>query len=433
MKFTLGSSAFALCTLFVLTSVGCSSDGSDEVSANTGGAGGFSSGGGASTGGAVASGGVSSGGVASMGGAVTGAGGGPSGGTYGTGGAGGIVSGGATASGGALFTGGTSSVTGGAPATGGAVNTGGAQNTGGTGGATSGVGFVGQHGALRVSGKHVVDAQGQTIQLRGMSLFWSQWTTFDLPATVDQLVDDWKATLVRVPLGVDGDDGYLTNASENEGRVTAVVDRAVQRGLYAIIDWHDSHAESHQSQSVDFFTRMAKKYGSSPGVVFEIYNEPLALGWPSVKSYAEPVIAAIRGAGAKNLVIVGTPNWSQDVDVAAKSPITTDTNLAYTLHFYAATHHQSLRDKATSAINAGLPLFVTEWGTCEASGNGNVDSNETKTWLGFLSQNQISWANWSLNDKAESCSALTPSAGTSGPWSGGDLTTSGALVKPLIP
>jgi endoglucanase len=264
-----------------------------------------------------------------------------------------------------------------------------------------------------------------------MSLFWSQWSNYDLASTVDQLVDDWQSTLVRVPLGVESQ-GYLDSPAANEAKVVTVVDRAVQRGLYAIIDWHDHHAESHQSQAVDFFTRMAKKYGSSPAVLFEVYNEPLQLGWPSVKSYAEPVIAAIRGTGAKNLIIVGTPNWSQDVDVAAKSPITTDGNVAYTLHFYAATHKQSLRDKAKAALDANLPLFVTEWGTCEASGNGTVDQNETKTWLAFLSQNQISWANWSLNDKAESCSALTPNAGTTGPWSGSALTASGALVKPLI-
>jgi endoglucanase len=132
-------------------------------------------------------------------------------------------------------------------------------------------------------------------------------------------------------------------------------------------------------------------------------------------------------------VIVGTPRWSQDVDVAAASPITTDPNVAYTLHFYAATHKQWLRDKAQKAVAAGLPLFVTEWGTCEANGNGALDQAETQTWLAFLNDNHISWANWALNDKDEACSALKPGAGTAGPWPATVLTPSGALIKSLLP
>lgn len=356
--------------------------------------------------------------------------------TGGSGGTGGVPVGGSAGSSGGNANGGNVS-SGGAGALGGQGGVGGGSAAGGgsgSGGATGlgGPGIVGQHGALHVKGNRVVDSAGRSIQLRGMSLFWSQWSTFYGPSTVDQLVDDWHATLVRSVLGVENTGGYLQSPSDNESKVLAVVDRAIQRGIYVLIDWHDSTAQSHQSASIDFFKRMAAKYGSAPGVIFEIYNEPVNVDWPTVKSYAEAVIGAIRGAGAKNLIIVGTPNWSQDVDIASGSPITDYTDVAYTLHFYAATHKQALRDKATKALGNGMALFVTEWGTCTSTGNGALDPGETSTWMSFLSQNSISWANWSLNDKAESCSALTPTAGTSGPWTGSKLTASGALVKPLI-
>lgn len=337
--------------------------------------------------------------------------------------------------GGALNTGGASSPgNGGTPNLGGMTGTGGLPGSGGANGRTppGGPGPVGQHGALHVVGNRVVDYADAPIQLRGMSLFWSQWSDYYSANTVDQLADDWRATIVRAALGVEND-GYLQNPSDNERKVVSVVDRAVERGLYVIIDWHDHHAQDHQAQAVDFFTRMAQRYASAPGVIFEIYNEPLDVRWSTIKTYAETVVGAIRGAGAENLVVVGTPNWSQDVDSAAADPITAYHDVAYTLHFYAATHKQPLRDKATQALNAGLPLFVTEWGTCESTGNGTLDEGETRTWLGFLSQNQISWANWSLGDKDETCSALTPNAGTGGPWTNGKLTRSGALVKSLIP
>lgn len=296
----------------------------------------------------------------------------------------------------------------------------------------SGPGAVGRHGTLRVEGNRIVDALGEPVQLRGMSLFWTQWTNYYAARTVDQLADDWQASVVRAALGVENG-GYLQSQAANEAKVVAVVDRAIERGMYVIVDWHDHNALSHQAQAIDFFTRMAQKYGSSPAVIFEIFNEPLDVDWSSIKAYAETVIGAIRGTGATNLVIVGTPNWSQDVDAAATDPITAFPDVAYTLHFYAATHKQWLRNKATTAIEAGLALFVTEWGTCEASGNGAIDMAETQTWLDFLAQHQISWTNWALNDKAESASALTPSAGTNGPWTAGALTASGAMVKPLIP
>ena len=291
--------------------------------------------------------------------------------------------------------------------------------------------LVAKHGALHVAGNRVVDASRAPFQVRGMSLFWSQWTSFYTPSTVDQLVDDWHAGLVRAALGIE-EGGYLEQPAENEAKVITVVNRAIERGIYVIIDWHDHHASDHRAAAIEFFTRMAAQYGSTPNVIFEIWNEPLNVGWPAVKAYAEPVIAAIRSAGGKNLVLVGTPNWSQDVDAAAESPLTGVSDVAYVVHFYAATHGQWLRDKVQGALAAGLPLFASEWGTCEANGNGAVDEAETKAWLTLLQQNQISWANWALNDKAEACSALAPGASLTGPWTGAAITSSGALVKPLI-
>jgi len=295
------------------------------------------------------------------------------------------------------------------------------------------VGFVGEHGALRVSGNRVVDAHGQPIQLRGMSLFWSQWTNFYVAQNVDVLVDDWKATVVRAALGVENDGGYLVNQQVNVDKVRAVVDQAIARGVYVIIDWHDHHAQDHAVEARSFFEQMALAYGEQPHVIFEVYNEPMDVAWPVVKSYAEDIIRAIRDAGSDNLIIVGTPTWSQDVDVAAADRITSDDNVAYTLHFYADTHMQLLRNKATTALSAGIALFVTEWGTCSADGNGSINEAQTQAWLTFLRENSIGWANWALNDKDEACSAIAPNGGAMGPWPDDRLTAYGRLVKQAIP
>ena len=290
---------------------------------------------------------------------------------------------------------------------------------------------VSEHGALHVVNGRVVDAAHKPLQLRGMSLFWSQWSSFYADSAVDQLVDDWQVGVVRAALGIE-EGGYLEHPSDNEAKVVAVVERAIERGVYVIIDWHDHRASEHQASAVEFFTRMARRYGSSPQVIFEIWNEPLDVEWSVVKAYAQAVIAAIRGAGANNLVLVGTPNWSQDIDDALADPLSAVTDVAYVLHFYAGTHGQWLRDRAQRAIDAGLPLFVTEWGTCEATGNGDVSEPETKLWMELLARHQISWANWALNDKDESCSALKPGTSSSAAWVEPSMTRSGALVKRLI-
>lgn len=121
------------------------------------------------------------------------------------------------------------------------------------------------------------------------------------------------------------------------------------------------------------------------------------------------------------------------MDAAAADPITISSNIAYTLHFYAANvYHRQLRDKASAALSQGIPLFVTEWGTVDESGDGGVDEAETRTWMTFLKNYNISHANWSLNDKAEGASALVPGASVNGGWSDGELTPSGRLVKEII-
>lgn len=283
---------------------------------------------------------------------------------------------------------------------------------------------------------------GQPGSIAGMSLFWSNdgWggEKYFNADVVRELKENWNAKLVRAAMGVnpngDTDLGsYIQNRESNVRKVKAVVNAAIEHDMYVIIDWHDHQAEMFQNEAVEFFTEMAQLYGGYDNVIYEIYNEPLAVSWSNViKPYAEAVIRAIRTHDPDNLIIVGTPNWSQDVDAAAQDPITISSNIAYTLHFYAGTHKQWLRDTASSAMSQGIPLFATEWGTVDADGDGGVDQAETQAWISFLKNNNISHANWALNDKEEGASALVPGASVSGGWSDADLTPSGRLVKDII-
>ena len=296
---------------------------------------------------------------------------------------------------------------------------------------------VSVHGALSVSGTQIVDESGSPVSFAGSSLFWSNTgfgaEEFYNENVVDWIQQDWNSTIVRAAMGVDEYGGYLSDPAGNENRVTTVVDAAIANGMYVIIDWHSHHAEDYRDDAIDFFREMAQRYGDTPNVIYEIYNEPLSVSWSNtIKPYAEAVIEEIRAIDPDNLIIVGTPFFSQDVDVASQDPILGYDNIAYTLHFYAGTHGASLRQKAQTAIDNGIALMVTEWGTVNADGDGAVDEFSTQQWMSFLDQNNISHLNWALNDKMEGASSLRPNASAVGGWSDSDLTTSGLLVRDII-
>lgn len=295
---------------------------------------------------------------------------------------------------------------------------------------------VALNGALKTSGNRIVNQNNQTVSFAGPSHFWSNtgWggERFYNSGASNYFRTNWNAGIIRAAMGVDDGGGYLSDPA-NKTRVKTVVDAAINAGMYVIIDWHTHHAENYQQSAIDFFKEMAQTYGNTPNVIYEIYNEPLQISWSSViKPYAQAVIQAIRAIDPDNLIVVGTPAWSQDVDVAANDPITGYINIAYSLHFYAATHKQALRDKATYALSKGVALFITEWGTCEASGSGFVDEVSTNEWVKFMKANNLSNCNWSINDKAESASILNPGVSSTGSWTDADLTASGKIVKNIV-
>lgn len=294
----------------------------------------------------------------------------------------------------------------------------------------AGATIVEQHGRLSVKGNRIVDQAGNPVILRGMALYWSQWKgQFYNPSAVKWLVDDWKCTVVRASMAVENG-GYLTNAAAEKKKVMTVVQAAIDLGVYVIIDWHDHNAVNHAAQSKSFFEEMARAYGKYPNVIYELYNEPLNThSWANqIKPYHEAVIPVIRALDPDNIIVCGTRSWSQEVDEASRNPLA-GANIAYTLHYYAATHKQSLRDKAATALRNGIALMVTEYGTAEANGSGFLDVAESRKWWDFMDQNQLSHCNWSVADLTETTAALRPGASATGGWSAAALSASGTLVR----
>jgi hypothetical protein len=290
-----------------------------------------------------------------------------------------------------------------------------------------------------------VEFGGPGTSVAGVSLFWSNGRygndLFYNAEAVKWLKDDWGAQIVRAAMAVNdqttpagGLGGYLEAPFDNKFNVQKVVNAAIENGMYAIIDYHAHNAQATTAQAVQFFREMATFYGNFNNVIYEIYNEPVNTSWDQIKAYAQPVVAAIRAVDPNNLIIVGTPTFSSDLAAVTgdnNNPFRTDPNIAYTLHFYAGEGaHNQYQTRITNAMNAGIAVFVTEWGTTGANGLTAPNMPSTNAWMTFLRDNNVSHCNWALADQGENtASQLLRGGSPTGGWTDAQLTASGRLVK----
>lgn len=292
-----------------------------------------------------------------------------------------------------------------------------------------------KHGQLSVNGAYLVDQNGQKFQLRGMSTHGIAWfpdyINFD---TFKFLRDEWNTNCIRLAMYTAENGGYCTGGNKDyiKGLVKNGVDYATQLGMYVIVDWHilsDQTPLTYKDEAVKFFDEMSSLYADRGNVIYEICNEPNGSGsWQDVTAYANEVIPVIRKNSPNSIVLVGTPTWSQDIDQALNSPLGFN-NVMYSLHFYAATHTDWLRNRMESCIQSGLPVFISEFGTCDASGNGAVDVYQSEQWKALIDKYNTSYMCWNLANKNESSSIINAGCSKLSGWTDGDLSRQGQLIR----
>lgn len=285
---------------------------------------------------------------------------------------------------------------------------------------------VAVHGQLSIDGNRLKDQNGDNYQLRGMSLYWSNWQgKFWNYNALKWLRDDWNINVIRAAMGVTPQGAYLDNPELEMLKMETVIEAAIDLGIYVVVDWHSHHAENEEAEAKAFFAKIAEKYGSYPNIIYETYNEPEA-DWATIKKYHEAVIPEIRKYDQNNVIVLGTPFYSQHIDIATNEPITGD-NLSYSFHYYAASHF--FYDEVDKVAEKGYYLFVTEFGTCESSGKGETNVESTNTWWDRLDKYDVSWCNWAVSDVVESASVLYKGASINGNWTEEDLTVPGKLIR----
>ena len=308
--------------------------------------------------------------------------------------------------------------------------------------------------ALKVEGTNLYQTGCDTpVAWRGISFGWHNlWPRFYNSEAVKVLAKDWGCPVFRAAIGADtlheteDNRGYIDYPERALECLYGVIDGAIASGSYVIVDWH-SHV-LHTEEAAEFFRTVATKYAGCPNVIYELFNEPVSREfeeafdysepttesidayWADLKAYAETLIPIIEEAsGCHPLILMGCPRWDQAIDCVVRNPITSYDNLMYTVHFYAATHGQWLRDRADAAMQAGLPVFISECAACEASGDGPIDPAAWQEWNEWAAERNISLLTWSISDKDETCSMFTKEAASDGPWADDVIKEWGKIVK----
>jgi endoglucanase len=289
---------------------------------------------------------------------------------------------------------------------------------------------------------------GAEVQVRGMSLYWSlmpQAVEYWSEEGVSTMVRDMNIQIVRAAMATGNEDwsngykGYGSDPTTQMNLMKTVVEAAIKNDIYVIIDWHSHNANEQTNSAKDFFSKMAQEYGKYDNVIFELFNEPTDVSWNTIKTYADQVVSAIR-EHSDNLILVGTPRWDQNPHAPIGNEVNDPKkNTAYTLHYYANSHCWSGSydwsdptwggdcegTKGEKAMNAGLSVFVSEWGTANSDGNGNPDQSRNQSWQDYMNKHKLSWANWSASYINEGTAAFQDGSNKNSL----QYTTSGNLVK----
>ena len=289
--------------------------------------------------------------------------------------------------------------------------------------------YVSYNGNLSLKGNNIVNEHGEIFTLQGISSHGLQWFNNLITDENIKTIKSWGANVFRLAMYTK-ENGYVDNKSIYDDLIKDI-DLVIENDMYVIVDWHilsDNNPNNYKAEAIEFFEKISSKYKNTPNIIYEICNEPNGgTSWDDIKSYAVDVIKTIRN-NSNNLIIVGTPTWSQDVDSVINNKID-DANTMYALHFYSGTHKEYLREKAKKALDNNIPIFVSEFGVSDASGNGGIYLDEADKWIEFIKNNNLSYINWSLSDKNESSALLKPNSNT---INDDTLSDSGKYIKSIF-
>jgi endoglucanase len=219
-------------------------------------------------------------------------------------------------------------------------------------------------------------------------------------------------------------DAYGEFDPDEWARLNGFVTETTAKGAFVILDPHDyarykgkviGSEDMPNAVFADFWSRLAKLYADNPRVLFGLVNEPHGMPTEQWVEAANAGIAAIREAGARNIILVpgnafsgahawqadwyGTPNAVAMLEI--KDPIN---NYGIELHQYLDRDSSGRSDEAVSeTIGSERLKGVTEWlreqGLRGFLGEFDCGDNPTgkaalDDMLNYMEANQDVWMGW---------------------------------------
>ena len=287
-------------------------------------------------------------------------------------------------------------------------------------------------GALQVKDGRLCNEAGEEVLLRGVSMhgitYFQDYVDDTLFGNVSETMN---ANLIRLPMYTPEYAGSKY-CSDPMGVMKRGIDYAIANDMYVIVDWHtlenpDPNMDSYNA--LRFFKEISREYGDCPNIIYEICNEPNgATTWKDICRYADTVIPVIRKNSPDSVIIVGTPNYDREITAPAGGHLDKYGNIMYSFHFYAASHSLD-KTELKAAVDMGIPVFISECGFTEDTGDGTIDVESTQEWLTYLQEQNLSHTIWNLSDKKEASSMLRPGTKADKDLGGSSLTVAGKMVR----
>lgn len=288
---------------------------------------------------------------------------------------------------------------------------------------------------LHVDGNRIKDPSGNDVILRGVCTADPKrldTTASDRAKNAEQVIDlatdpnrGWYSRVIHLPVHPADIGGHRAGESPTpvafsrdqlnrylENHLDGAVERCRRNGVYCIVDYHRHRQNNWTDPDLDeevrlFWDTVAPRYADRSHVLYEMFKEPAKPGfgdmeeiWSTYRETAQPWVDLIRKHAPKNLVLIGSPRWSQFPQGATRYGEFEGENLVYTLTVYPSHVWLGERievDEFTESAWKEIPLFVTEWGyepdADRALYRGTTDGygEMMREWL---SDRPIHWTAW---------------------------------------
>lgn len=214
---------------------------------------------------------------------------------------------------------------------------------------------------LRVNANTLVDSTGQVFLLRGAGL--PGWETA-APLAYRIIQQRWNMNAIRLPLDV--------AAWQREGqpyldRAAKAVALANAEGLVAVLAAvADEPTGLPGPATLAFWRAAAAAFRTTPGTIFALHHEPVrknAAGYRTWHDAMQPLVAAIRAAGAQQLIAAPSYQDAQGFQGLTAADYLQDANVIYEVHPYFDTAATDAERTANFGNLAGtFPVFAGAWG-----------------------------------------------------------------------